>query len=1095
MFSHFFIDRPIFATVLSIVIIIVGVVALIGLPVAQYPEVTPPTVQVTATYPGANAKVVAETVAMPIEQEINGVENMLYMSSRCTNDGQMTLDVTFNLGTDLDMAQVFVQNRVSIAMSKLPQEVTRQGVTTKKKSPSILLCVNLISPDGRYDQLYLSNYATIQVKDALARLDGVGDVAFLGARDYSMRVWLDPETLAARNMTAGDVMAALQEQNVQVPAGRLGQPPAPEDLDFQLTLNTQGRLLDVEQFEQIVVKTGDEGRLIRLRDVARIELGAQNYDVSSTLDGSPSITLGVFQLPGSNALETAELIYARMEELKQAFPEGVDYRIAYDTTVFVDQSINDVIVTLFQALGLVFIVVLVFLQSWRATIIPMVAVPVALVGTFGAMALFGFSLNNLSLFGLVLAIGVVVDDAIVIVEAVETHLAAGLSRRDAARKALSELFAPVIATSVVLLAVFVPTGFMAGISGQFYRQFALTIAAAVAISTFNALTLSPALCALLLKPREAKRDPLEWLMHISLGWLFNLGMDGTRSVYALFVKGVVRASAFTLLIYGGLLALTWFSFVTVPQGFIPQQDKGYLIVNAQLPDGASLERTENVVAAMTEIALKTPGVAHTIGVPGYSVLTSTNISNVGGMFVTLEPFDTRKGDANQYADEIAASLTRQFRGILDAQIAAFGAPPVDGLGSTGGFKLQIQDRTNAGLESLQGALRRTVTQGNGQAGLVGLFSSFSIDQPQLFVEIDREKAKAQGIALNDLFDTLQVYLGSGYANDFTRFGRNWQVNVQAESGYRLDPEDIGRLKVRNAAGQMVPLAALIEIRDVTGPAIVNHYNLYTSAEINGNTAPGFSSGEGIHMMEELARRELPPGMGIEWTELTLQQILADEDLITKLVFPLAVVFVFLVLAAQYESWSLPLAVILIVPMCLLCSILGVIIWRMDSNIFTQIGQVLLVGLSAKNAILIVEFAREKQDAGMPRFDAVIEACRLRLRPILMTAFSSVLGFMPLVLATGAGAEMRVALGVCVVAGMIGVTVFGLFLTPVFYNVIIWATERRQLDPSPEPPPSAPPAPAGSTSAEPAAAPTASAESAAAESPPSATPPATDTESA
>jgi len=1046
MFSHFFINRPIFATVLSIVIIIVGVIALIGLPVAQYPDVAPPTVQVTATYPGANAKIVAETVATPIEQEINGVEDMLYMSSRCTNDGQMTLDVTFDLGTDLDMAQVFVQNRVAIAMSKLPEEVTRQGVTTKKKSPSILLCVNLISPDSRYDQLYLSNYATIQIKDSLARLEGVGDVAFLGARDYSMRVWLDPEVLAARSMTAGDVLVALREQNVQVAAGRLGQPPAPDDLDFQLTLNTQGRLLDAEQFGEIVVRTGEGGRITRLKDVARIELGARNYDVSSTLDGDPSITMAVFQLPGSNALATAQLVYSRMEELKKAFPEGVDYRIAYDTTVFVDQSIDDVVVTLYQALGLVFIVVLVFLQSWRATIIPMVAVPVALVGTFGAMALLGFSLNNLSLFGLVLAIGVVVDDAIVIVEAVETHLAAGLSRKDAARKAMTELSGPVVATSVVLLAVFVPTAFMAGISGQFYKQFALTIASAVVISTFNALTLSPALCALLLKPQNAKKDPLEWLMHISLGWffrIFNVGMDKTRNGYAVCVSGVVRRSAFSLLVYGGLLWLTGYFFLTVPQGFIPQQDKGYLVVNAQLPDGASLERSEEVVRQMTEIALSTPGVEHTIGVPGYSVLTSTNISNVGGMFVTLKSFDERKEDPNQYADAIAARLQQQFRSILDAQIIAFGAPAVDGLGSTGGFKIQIQDRKNAGLQSLEGAVSRSAAKGNAQPGLTGLFSSFSTNQPQLYIEIDREKAKTQGIALNDLFETLQIYLGSGYANDFTQFGRNWQVLVQAESDYRLDPEDIGRLKVRNSAGQMVPLAALIEIRDVTGPAIVNHYNLYTSAEINGNTAPGTSSGEGIRLMEELLRRELPDGMGSEWTELTLQQLIAAEDLLTKLVFPLAVVFVFLVLAAQYESWSLPMAVILIVPMCLLCSIIGVTIWRLDNNIFTQIGQVLLVGLSAKNAILIVEFAREKQDSGMSRFDAVVEACRLRLRPILMTAFSSVLGFMPLILATGAGAEMRVALGVCVVAGMIGVTVFGLFLTPVFYNVVMWFSELRR----------------------------------------------------
>ncbi len=1049
MFSHFFIDRPIFATVLSIVIVIVGAVALITLPVAQYPDVTPPVVQVTASYPGASAQVVADTVAAPIEQEINGVENMLYMSSRCTNDGQLTLDVTFALGTDLDMAQVFVQNRVAIALSKLPEEVTRQGVVTKKKSPSILLCVNLISPDGTFDQLYLSNYATIQIKDALSRLDGVGDVSFLGARDYSMRVWLDPDVLASLGMTAGDVMAALKEQNVQVAAGRLGQPPTSEDLDFQLTLNTQGRLLTAEEFGRIVVRVGEGGRMTRLRDIARIELGARNYDVSSLLDGLPSITLGVFQLPGANALETAQRVYDTMDRLAESFPKGMEYRIVYDTTVFVDESIQDVIKTLFEALVLVFIVVLVFLQSWRATIIPMVAVPVSLVGTFAAMGLLGFSLNNLSLFGLVLAIGVVVDDAIVIVEAVESYLAEGMSRKEAARRAMTELTGPVIATSLVLLAVFVPTAFMAGISGQFYRQFALTIAASVAISAFNALTLSPALCAVMLRPRDAKKDPLEWLMSVTLGWffrLFNQAMDGTRSGYVWCVKSVVRLSAVALLIYGGLLGLTWYGFATVPQGFIPQQDKGYLIVNAQLPDGASLQRAEAVVNRMTEIARDVPGVAHTIGLPGYSVLTSTNISNTGGMFVTLTPFEERKHDPNLYADAIAARLQREFRRILDAQIVAFGAPPVDGLGTTGGFKLQVQDRTNAGLESLQGAVDRMIRQGMAQPQLTRLFSSFSVNQPQLYLEIDREKAKSQGIALNDLFTTLQVYLGSGYANDFTRFGRNWQVNVQAESPFRDDPEDVGRLKVRNAAGQMVPLASLIDIRDVTGPAIVNRYNLYPSADISGGTAPGISSGEAIELMEELARQELPPGMGYEWTELTLQQILASEDLITKLVFPLAVVFVFLVLAAQYESWSLPLAVILIVPMCLLCSIAGVMMAGQDSNIFTQIGQVLLVGLSAKNAILIVEFAREKQNGGMSRFDAVVDACRQRLRPILMTAFSSVLGFLPLVLATGAGAEMRVALGVCVVAGLVGVTAFGLFLTPVFYNTII-ALAGMRTDPA------------------------------------------------
>jgi len=1065
MFSHFFIDRPIFATVLSIVIIIVGLVALIGLPVAQYPDVAPPTVQVSTTYPGANAQVVADTVATPIEQEVNGVENMIYMSSRSTNDGQMTLDVTFDLGTNIDMAQVFVQNRVAIAMPKLPEEVSRQGVTTKKRSPSLLMCVNVISPDGRYDQLYLSNYMTIQIKDAIARVNGVGDVAVWGARDYSMRVWLDPQKLAARNMTAGDILRSLKEQNVQVAAGRLGQPPVPPGVDFQLTLNTLGRLIEVDEFADIIVKTGSDGQVTRLKDVARVELGAKNYDLGSALDGEAAVTLGIFQLPGSNALETAEAVRAKMDELSVNFPAGVDYKIVYDTTVFVQQSIDDVYVTLLQALGLVFVVVLVFLQSWRATIIPMVAVPVALVGAFGGMALFGFSLNNLSLFGLVLAIGVVVDDAIVIVEAVQTHLANGLSRRDAARKAMDELSGPVIATSLVLLAVFVPTGFMAGITGQFFRQFALTIAAAVVISTFNALTLSPALCAMLLKPEEAKKDPLEKLMSVTLGWFFkgfNVAMDGTRGGYGQTVRLVVRGAVMSLVVYGGLLWLTGMGFNSVAQGFIPDQDKGYLIVNAQLPDAASAERTDDVVQTLTKGALDTPGVAHTISISGYSLLTSSNLSNAGTVIVVLDDFDVRKGDDELGANGIANKLRAGFAGVREASIAVFGAPPVDGLGSTGGFKMQVEDRANRGPAELEKGVAMLAQATNAQPGLVGAFSSFTVNQPQIYLDIDRTKAKTQGVALDDIFEALQANLGSAYVNDFTRFGRNWQVNVQADANYREQVSDIRQLKVRNNDGNMVPLSTLVSVSDVTGPASVTHYNLYPSAEINGNTAPGTSSGDAILLMDQLAAKELGPlGMIGEWTELTYQQIEAGKDLITKLVFPLAVVFVFLVLAAQYESWSLPMAVILIVPMCLLCSIAGVMIAGGDSNIFTQIGQVLLVGLSAKNAILIVEFARERQSSGMSRFDAVIEACRLRLRPILMTAFSSVLGFMPLVLATGAGAEMRYALGVGVVAGMLGVTFFGLYFTPVFYYVIMGFADRGQAD-EPKSEPAAVPTPTASS---------------------------------
>jgi multidrug efflux pump len=1127
MLSHFFIDRPIFATVLSIVIVILGTVALVELPIAQYPEVAPPTITVTANYPGANAKVVADTVATPIEQEVNGVENMIYMSSRCTNDGQMLLDVTFKLGTNLDMAQVLVQNRVKIAEAKLPEDVKRQGVTTKKKSPSILLCVNIISEKEtdpqtkketfKFDQLYLSNYATIYIKDELARLTGVGDVTFLGPRDYSMRIWLDPQKLAARNMTAGDVIRGIKEQNVQVAAGRLGQPPTPAGQNFQLTLNTLGRLETEEQFRAIVVKTDADGSATYLRDVVAdarqgqkgVELGAKNYDVNSYLDGDPAITLAVFQLPGSNAVETAKAIKSRMEELKGAFPNGIDYRLYYDTTVFIDESVKSVFHTLFEAIVLVFIVVLVFLQNWRTTLIPMIAVPVSLVGTFAVMAMLGFSLNNLSLFGLVLAIGIVVDDAIVVVENVERHMAMGKSPRDAARAAMIEVTGPVIAIALVLCAVFVPTAFMAGISGQFYKQFALTIAASTVISAFNSLTLSPALCAILLKPHahgehghqqdalprlgivligglaamfflaatvapmfgitipghgEASHGDVEtkllalrgglfvagavagWflavLVNAALGSFFrgfNLGFDWATNIYGHVVSLFLKLSVIVLLVYGGLIGLTYLGFKAVPAGFIPEQDKGYLVVNAQLPDGASLERSDDVIKHMTDLARRTDGVGHTISVPGYSILTGTNIPNVGGMFVILAPFEERAGHPELSANKVADQLRKKYRELEEAQVVLFGAPPIDGLGSTGGFKLQVQDRSGAGLEALQGAVANVAGKGNSQPGLVGLFSSFSANQPQLYVDVDRVKAKKQGVSLNDVFETLQVYLGSAYVNDVTLFNRNWQVNVQADARYRLRPEDVGKLRVRNASGGMVPLETMITVRDVAGPAIVNHYNSKPSAEISGSTAPGVSSGQAISLMERISKEELPAGMGIEWTELTYQQIEAGKDLLTKLVFPLAVVFVFLVLAAQYESWSLPMAIILIVPMCLLAAIAGIWLARMDNNIFTQIGLVVLVGLASKNAILIVEFAKQLQDEGKEAVPATVEASKLRLRPILMTSFAFILGVVPLVLAKGAGAEMRVALGVAVFSGMLGVTVFGIFFTPVFYVVIRWIT--------------------------------------------------------
>jgi multidrug efflux pump len=1137
--SHFFIDRPIFAAVLAIVTLIVGLVALLELPIAQYPEVAPPTVQVTATYPGANAKTVADTVATPIEQQINGVERMLYMTSQCTNDGQMNLNVTFELGTNLDTAQVLVQNRVSIAEASLPDEVKRIGVTTKKKSPSILLCVNLISPDKRYNQLYLSNFATLNIKDDLARIKGVGDVTFLGPRDYSMRIWLNPDKLASLQMTTTDVIRAIQEQNVQVAAGRIGQSPVPAgaNVPFDLPINTQGRLVSEDQFENIIVKTGSKGQNVYLRDLVRakkydangnvtqkgVELGAKNYDVSSYLgDGKehryPAVTLAIFQLPGSNALQTAEAVRAKMEELKARFPAGIDYRIVYDTTVFVDESIQSVYHTLLEAFVLVFVVVLVFLQNWRATVIPMIAVPVSLIGTFACMALLGFSLNNLSLFGLVLAIGIVVDDAIVVVENTERLMATGLSPRDAARKAMDEVTGPVIAISLVICAVFIPTAFMAGISGQFFKQFSLTIAASTILSAINSLTLSPALCALMLKPHAAGghghadvlpklgvgiiggllafvflATPIGHLLGIGttghaeehaakttavimleigtfiggfiiamllaqgvnvvLGFLlrgFNKGFDIATSAYGNAVSLFLRLSVIVLLVYGGLIALTVMSFQAIPTGFIPDQDKGYLVVNAQLPDGASVGRTDDVVRRLSEITRNTPGVAYTIDVPGYSTLLSTNLTNVGGMFVILQPFSERAGNPDLGAPAIIRSLRQQYSQVLEVRAAVFNAPPVDGVGSTGGFKMQIQDRRGAGLRALQGAVQNVANVGGQDPRLAGLFTTFSVTQPQLFIDIDREKAKTQGVSLDEINRTLQGSLGSYYVNDFTFQNRNWQVNVQADPAYRLRVESIGALEVRNAAGDRVPLSTLVRIHDTSGPAIVNHYNLYPSAELNGATAPGVSSGQAIALMDQLADDQLPETMGYEWTELTLQQILASKDLLTKLVFPLAVVFVFLVLAAQYESWSLPTSILLIVPMCILAAFIGLFIAHLNNDIFVQIGLVVLIGLAAKNAILIVEFAKQAEDQGMQTREATIEACRLRLRPILMTAFAFILGVVPLVLAKGAGSEMRHTLGVTVFSGMLGVTIFGILFTPVFYFVIRWLTVRRGATEKPAP---------------------------------------------
>ena len=1124
MISQFFINRPVFATVLSVVIVIVGGIAALGLPVGQYPDVVPPTISIQTVYPGASAQVVADTVTTPIEQEVNGVEEMLFISSKSTGDGQSVIDVTFKLGTDIDLAQVLTQNRVAIAEAKLPAEVKRQGVITKKKSPSILLCVNLFSSDGRYDQLYLSNYGLIQVKDAIARLDGVGDVAFLGARDYSMRIWLDPDKLATRNMTAGDVIKALQEQNIQVPAGRLGQPPATPGIAFQVPLNTTGRLLDPEEFADVIIKTGHEstaikgtpavGReIVRIRDVGRVELGAKNEDTASSVDGSEAITMAIYQRPGSNAIATAKRVRNEMEKLAASFPSGLEYGVLYDTTVFVEESIQEVMKTLFEAVILVFVVVLLFLQNWRATLIPMIAVPVSLIGAFAVMAGLGFSLNNLSLFGLVLAIGIVVDDAIVVVENVERLIRQGLPPREAARQAMREVSGALIAIALVLAAVFVPTAFITGISGEFYRQFAITIAASTVFSAINSLTLSPALAAILFNrhntserksQKHQRNDPLPaivigllfglmtiwlaedfvlvwtglangsqpaltvWLLRLcvfGIGFicgfflapffnmllasffkLFNLFFDVTTGAYGVVVGLLLKIGIVVVGAYIALMGLTYFGFNTVPVGFIPEQDKGYLLVNATLPEGASHERTAEVIAELEKIAAKTPGVAHTISVSGYSLLSSVSLSNAGGMFVILDPFASRAVHSEQSSFAIARKLRSDFYRVRDARCVVFNAPPIDGLGNTGGFKLQIRDRTGHGSTELEQTTAGLADALAAQPGLVGLFSSFKANQPQLFIDIDRTKAKAAGISIQSIHQTLQVYLGSTYVNDFTAFGRNWQVMAQADAPFRMLPEDIGRLEVRNTDGEMVPLATLLTVEETSGPAVVTRYNLAPSADLAGSTLSGTSSGDAIALVETLAGQPpsgqglLPQGIDFEWTDLSLQQILAGNT--ASFVFAMGTLFVFLVLAAQYESWLLPLAVILIVPMCLLAAISGVWIAGSDNNIFTQIGLLVLVGLAAKNAILIVEFAKQREADGLPRTQAVLEAATQRLRPILMTSLAFILGVVPLLIGRGAGAEMRVALGTAVFSGMLGVTVFGIFFTPVFYSVIMWFSGKN-----------------------------------------------------
>ena len=1032
--SHFFIARPIFASVLSIVIAIVGGVALLTLPVAQYPEITPPTVQVATSYPGADAKTVAETVGAPIEQQVNGVENMLYMSSQSNSDGSYSLTVTFKLGTNLDTAQVLTQNRVNLALPLLPEDVRRNGVSVKKQSASMMMVVNLVSPDQRFDSLYLGNYAILQLKDALARVQGVGDISIFGY-EYSMRIWLDPEKLAARGLAAQDVVASIQEQNVQVAAGVVGAPPADSKIAFQYTVNAQGRLTSPEEFDQIVVKQGKRGEIVRLRDVGRAELGAQSYSIDSTLDGHPTAGIAIYQQPGGNALDTAKRIRTLMEEMKVRFPEGLEYRIAYDTTGFVQESVTSVVHTLFEAIALVILVVLLFLQSWRATIIPLIAVPVSLIGTFAAMAAFGFSLNNISLFGIVLAIGIVVDDAIVVVENVERNLHLGMGPVEAARKAMDEVFGAVVAVALVLTAVFVPTAFIPGISGEFYRQFALTIAVSTIISAFNSVTLSPALSAILLQPPGAKKDAFSRLLDALLGWLFrgfNAAFKKTEHVYGAAVARLVRMTAVIAVVYFGLLGLTALGFLKAPVGFIPQQDKGYLIANVQLPDASSINRTKAVSAVAEKLIRETPGVAHTLVINGLSVVSGSNLSNAATIFIILDGFEHRKS-ANLSGPAIARKLNAVLSQIPQALTGVFGPPPVDGLGSTGGFRLLVQDRGGAGFGALEEATQNLVDAANGNKDLANVFTSFSSGTPQIYLDIDRVKAKTLNVPLSNIFSTLQISLGSAYINDLTLFGRSYKVNAQADSRFRESPGDILNLKARSSSGAMVPLGTLGTVEEVTAPATVLRYNLYPAADIVGGTAPGVSSGQAVSIMENLAKKSLPRSMGFEWTDLTYQQILAGN--VALFIFPLCVLFVFLTLAAQYESWSLPMAIILIVPMSLLSSIGGVLLRGMDNNIFTQIGFIVLVGLACKNAILIVEFAKQLEDGGRDRFEAVVESCRLRLRPILMTSFAFILGVVPLVIASGPGSEMRQALGTAVFSGMLGVTFFGIFLTPVFYVII------------------------------------------------------------
>ena len=1051
-FAHFFVDRPIFASVTSIVFLILGYVAYLSLPVAQYPEIVPPTVTVRASFPGANAETVAATIATPIEQEVNGVDNMLYMTSLSTNDGNMLLTVTFKVGTNLDIANVLVQNRLSVAQPRLPPDVRNLGVTVRKASPDLMLVVHLLSPKKTYDQNYLANYIYLNIRDELLRLDGVGDITIFGGNEYAERVWLDPNKLAAYGLTTSDVISSLSEQNVQVAAGALNSPPAATGQAFQLIVQSQGRFQSPEEFADVIVKASD-GRLVRVKDVARVEMGQKDYTTNSFLNDTPAIGIGAFQRPGTNALDAAASVRKVMDNLKKNFPPDIEYRIAYNPTEFIEESIHEVYKTLFEAVGLVVIVVLVFLQSWRTALIPVIAIPVSLVGTFAAMSAFGFSLNNLTLFGLVLAIGIVVDDAIVVVENVERNMAEGLSPGDAAHKTMDEVGGAVIAIALVLSAVFIPTAFIPGITGQFYKQFALTIAASTIISMFNSLTLSPALCKLLLKPHHEHAKPKFFLFRF-VAWLadmFNKGFDWLSNTYGRIIYGLTNYAIgliAMLIVYAGVIAATLHLVQTTPTGFIPDQDQGYLIGVVQLPSGASLDRTTEVVNRAAAAARKIDGVTNTVIIAGFDGATFTNTTNSGVMFITLAGAKERATQGRSAA-VITNDVIKATADIQEARVIVIPPPPVRGLGQGGGFKMQIESRQSSAIGPLLGAVGEVLGKANQSNDVQRVFTTFGNDTPQLYLDIDRTVARMLNVPLSNVFSTVQTALGGAYVNDFNTLGRIYQVRVQGDAQFRVSKQDIEQLKVRSSTGALVPMGTLATIREITGPQIVQRFNLYYSVPVQGTAKPGISTGQALDAMEAIAKDTLPDGYSYDWTEIAYQQKAAGNTAIY--VFALGVLLVFLVLAAQYESWALPLAILLVVPTGVLAALFGVQLRGQDNNILTQIGLIVLIGLAAKNAILIVEFAHQLEETERKGpVAAAVEACRLRLRPILMTAFAFILGTVPLVIATGPGAEMRQALGTAVCFGMIGATVFGLFLTPVFYvvirNFLIWLAKKRGKDP-------------------------------------------------